>query len=221
MAHKPKHQTTPAHVKLSRRAKRHLKRKLHHMHMEQLGWHRRWKNWRYKNTTYLIISLLAFLVLSTTPLVASIIETIGGTGYIGAFLMGMLLTSVFTAAPAAVVLFNLADTLHPIEIALLAGAGAMLGDYIIYRFIKDEVFTELEPLFHKITTHKITKLYYTPYFMWLTPILGLIFIASPGPDEVGIGLLGLSKIERWQFLLVTFLLNFIGIFIVVILAKAT
>lgn len=159
------------------------------------------------------------MILSTTPLLESVVESLGTTGYLGAFISGIFFVSIFTAAPAAAVLFNLANNLHPIEVALLAGLGGMFGDYLIFRFTKDKIFEELSPLFDKVTTHRITKLYYTPYFTWLTPILGMIFIASPGPDELGVGILGLSKIKRWQFLLVTFLLNFIGIFVVVMLAK--
>ncbi len=129
--------------------------------------------------------------------------------------------STYTAAPAGVVLYHIADQLHPMEVAVLAGAGGVVGDYIIFRYMRDRVFEELTPLFRKFTTHRITKLFYTPYFIWLTPILGAIFIASPGPDEVGIGLLGLSKIKEWQFLLVTFMLNSTGIFLIILLTKAT
>jgi hypothetical protein len=207
--------------KMTRRTKRKIKRQLHRVQLDQLGWHRQWKNWRYKNTTYLLLSVIVFLYFATTPTVANVIESLGNTGYIGAFFAGIFIVSVFTAAPAAVVLFNLANNLHPLEIALLAGLGGMFGDYVIFRYAKDKVFVELAPLFRKVTTHRITKLYYTPYFMWLTPILGMIFIASPGPDEIGVGLLGLSKIKRWQFLLVTFGLNFGGILLVVLLARAT
>lgn len=188
--------------------------------MQQLGWHKQWKNWRYKNTTFLIVSLFAFFFLATTSVAQNIISALGATGYIGAFFVGIFFVSIFTAAPASVVLFNLANSLHPVEIALIAGAGAVVGDYIIFRYMKDTVFEELAPLFEKVTTHKLRKLFYTPYFVWLTPILGMLFIASPGPDEVGIGLLGLSKIKKWQFLLVTFVLNFTGILLIVLLARA-
>ena len=215
MLHKIRHKTR------QHRARRHHKRQLHHLHLHELGWHKKWKHWRYKNTTYLVISMFVFLFLATTPLVKGFIEAMGSTGYIGAFIMGMFFVSIFTAAPAGVVLYNLAETLHPLEVAVLAGAGGVVGDYIIFRFLKDTLFEELQPLFHKVTTHRLTKLFYTPYFMWLTPILGVLFIASPGPDEIGIGLLGLSRIKPWQFLLVTFLLNSAGILSIILIARAT
>lgn len=191
------------------------------MHLQRLGWHREWRNWRYKNTTLLVVSMALFFFLASTPWASELIYKMGDSGYVGAFVVGMFFVSVFTAAPAGVVLYNLADKLHPVEIALIAGAGGVVGDYIIFRRIKSGLFDELTPLFEKITTHKITKLFYTPYFSWLAPILGLIFIASPGPDEVGIGLLGMTKIRPWQFLLITFALNSVGIFFIVLLARST
>jgi hypothetical protein len=203
-----------------RKYRRQQKRALHRLHIHQLGWHKHWRRWRYKNTTLLIMSLITFLFIATTPVVQEIIGALGRTGYIGAFFVGMLFVSVFTTAPAAVVLYNLANTLHPVEIALIAGLGSMFGDYLIFRFLRDNIFQELTPLFEKVTTHKITKLYYTPYFAWMTPIIGMIFIASPGPDEIGISILGLSKIKQWQFMLVTFALNFFGILLVVLAAQA-
>ena len=44
-------------------------------------------------------------------------------GYLGAFITGIFFVSTFTVVPASVVLFRLAESLHPIEVALLAGLG--------------------------------------------------------------------------------------------------
>jgi uncharacterized membrane protein YdjX (TVP38/TMEM64 family) len=46
-------------------------------------------------------------------------------------------------------------------------------------------------------------------------VLGAIIIASPLPDEMGVGLMGISKLKTSQFILLSFVLNAIGIFIVV------
>ncbi len=51
------------------------------------------------------------------------------------------------------------------------------------------------------------------------PFIGAVVIASPLPDEAGISLLGMSKIRPWQFFVVTFALNALGIFIVVTTAN--
>lgn len=127
--------------------------------------------------------------------------------------------STFTVAPAAVVLFHLADILHAVEVAVLAGLGAMFGDYIIYRFMKDRVFEELLPLIRKLHTPRIKILFKSPYFAWILPIAGAFVIASPLPDEIGVSMLGLSKVKKWQFFALAFVLNAIGIFLIVSAAK--
>ena len=180
----------------------------------------KYKNWKYKNTALLVASLIVLYYIADTDIVRQGIKTIGDLGYAGAFFTGALFVSTFTVAPALVILYNLADRLNPYEVALLAGAGAVLGDYIIYKFIKDNIMEELKPVFFKLGGGHIAKIFKTPYFAWLLPVVGAALIASPLPDEVGISILGISKLESWQFLLLSFVLNSIGIFIVVTLARA-
>ncbi len=178
-----------------------------------------WRRWRYKNTTLLVISLIAFFYLSQTPAVNDFIESIGTLGYIGAFMTGIFFVSTFTAVPAAYVLFSLANNLHPVEVAILAGLGAMLGDYLIFRLMRDRVFDELRPILGKFQHPVLRELFKTPYFAWMLPVIGAAIIASPLPDEVGVSMLGLTKIKKWQFFAVTYLLNAVGIFLIVSAAR--
>ena len=186
-------------------------------HLHQL---KKWRKWRYENTALLIVSLVGFAYLTKTPLLDSTIKNLGDLGYLGAFIVGIFFVSTFTVAPAAVILFHLANTLHPVEVALLAGLGAMVGDFIIFRFMQDRVFYELRPLFLKLPTQKVKIMFKSPYFAWLLPLFGAFIIASPLPDEVGVGMLGLSKIKRWQFFGLAFVLNATGIFMIVSIAQA-
>ncbi|MBW3538044.1 hypothetical protein KY386_00955 [Candidatus Parcubacteria bacterium] len=180
----------------------------------------RWRNWPFKNTTLLITSLVLFYALADSPIVRTVIDRAGELGYIGAFAAGIFFVSTFTVAPAAVVLFHLADLLNPVEVALLAATGAMLGDYVIFRFLKDRVFDELGGLFMRMGGSYVFDLFKTPFFAWMLPLVGGIMIASPLPDELGISLMGLSKLKKWQFLAATFTLNALGILTVVTLARA-
>lgn len=181
---------------------------------------KRWKRWRFKNTSLLLVSLVLFFYLAGTPFVDNLIKQIGSVGYLGAFITGIFFVSTFTVAPAAVVLYHIADVLHPIEVALLAGLGAMLGDYIIFKYMTDKVFYEILPLVKKLHTPKLKLLFKSPYFAWLLPLVGAFVIASPLPDEVGVSMLGLAKIKKWKFFLLAFALNSFGIFIVVTTARS-
>ena len=176
--------------------------------------------WRYKNTIFLLFSLVLLYLFAGRPEVKSFIELIGGFGYFGAFLVGIMFVSTFTVAPSLMILYRLAETLNPFIVAILAGIGAVIGDYIIFRYYRDKIFTELKHLFKKLKGPYVFKIFTTPYFAWLTPLLGAAIIASPLPDEVGVGILGISKISTWKFVIVSFILNAAGIFIVVTLAQS-
>jgi hypothetical protein len=186
---------------------------------------RRWRRWGYKNILLFVLSLILLFLVAGMPEFDSFIKHLGTLGYLGAFVTGIFFVSTFTVAPAIVVLFHLANVLQPYEVALLAGAGAMIGDLIIFRYVRDEVFYEVKPLLAKLHLTKRPKksriglLMRSPYFAWLLPVVGAIIIASPFPDEVGVSMLGASRIKQWQMLLLTFALNAVGIFVVVSIAR--
>lgn len=46
---------------------------------------------------------------------------------------------------------------------------------------------------------------------WLMGAVGMLIIASPLPDKLGIALLGFSKTKQRFFLLLSFTANFLGI----------
>lgn len=179
----------------------------------------RYRHWKFKNTFLLIISIVVFFYFADAPFVKNAISGIGNLGYLGAFLTGIFFVSTFTVAPASIVLFYLAKELAPLEVAIFAGLGCVVGDYIIFRFLKDRVFEELKPVFTRLGGIKLSQLFATPFFAWVAPVAGAVIIASPLPDEIGVGLLGISKLKNWQFLLLSFVLNSIGIFIIITLAK--
>ncbi len=174
--------------------------------------------WKYKNTAFLVLSLIVLFLLADTAVTHSLIRQISSFGYFGAFITGILFVSTFTVVPASVVLFHLAQEFNPLLVALCAGVGGVIGDLLIFRFLKDEVFEEVRPLISRFGGSHIAALFRTPYFAWIVPVIGAIIIASPFPDEVGIGMMGLSKIKWWQFAILVFVLNTTGIFLIVTLA---
>lgn len=166
----------------------------------------------YKNSLFLIVSLCVLFAVADTPFVHGLIERIASLNLFGSLLAGIFFVSVFTVAPSTLVLLELINH-YPIALAALtAGLGAVLGDFLIFRFLKDGVFEELSPLFKKAGGGVLTRLLRTPGFRWLAPVLGAVIIASPFPDEVGIALMGASRISAVQFFALTYTLNTIGIF---------
>ena len=177
---------------------------------------KKWHRYHYKNLTYLWISIIIAILLFKNQSFHSFLLHLGNYGYIGAFIGGILFVSTFTVSIGTVILFNLAEYLNPFEIALIAGIGAVAGDMTIFQFVRIKgLVDEIKHFFHYFGSDKLKHLIHTKYFGWTLPVIGAIIIASPLPDELGIGLMGIAHMKTWKFMIVSFLLNSLGIFIVV------
>lgn len=180
---------------------------------------KKWHRYHYKNLTYLFVSLVfAILLLQYEDFRAFLIH-LGNYGYFGAFIAGFLFVSTFTVSIGSVLLLILTTTLHPIEIGIIAGLGALIGDLFIFQFIRNKgLADEISHLFKYFGGSKISHLIHTKYFSWSLPVIGALIIASPLPDELGVSLMGISKLKTYQFIIVSYLLNSIGIFLIVLSA---
>ncbi len=176
-------------------------------------------NWKYKNTILLLLSFVLLYLIADAQFVKQFLMRVGDWGYFGALLSGIFFVSTFTAAPSIMVIYYLAQTLNPFEVAVFAGIGAMIGDVLIFNFLRDGFFDEIKPLFSFFKKPLFVRLFNSAYFAWLLPIMGALIIASPFPDEIGISLMGLSRIKRWQFIIVSFFLNSAGLLAIATLAR--
>ena len=186
---------------------------------------------RYKHLFILVICVIAGIGIGFYAPFHDFLLSMKDYGYIGAFIAGMLFVSTFTVAAGSVTLFILAENLNPVLLVLIAGAGGVLGDFLIFRFIRDDLTIEAKLLFNDIVqivferthfdfgTPYLKNLIKTKYFGWTLPVLGAIIIASPFPDELGISLMGISKLRTWQFLLISFILDCLSVFLIVGLSE--
>lgn len=176
---------------------------------------KRLKSYKYKNLTFLCLSLIVAFFLYQNESFHSYLLHLGNLGYFGAFIAGILFVSTFTVATGTLILLVLAEQLSPIEIGIIAGLGAVAGDVTIFHFIKDNLLNEVKLIYDQFGDGHLSKVLHSRYFSWTLPVVGAIIIASPFPDEIGISLMGISKMKTYQFLVVSFILNAIGIFFVV------
>jgi uncharacterized membrane protein YdjX (TVP38/TMEM64 family) len=124
----------------------------------------------------------------------------------------MFFTSAFTTAPAIAALGEISFQNGIIETALWAALGAVIGDMIIFRFVRDRMADHLlEILPHKRGSRRLARILKFRFFRYLTFLIGGLIIASPLPDELGISLLGLSKMRSMYFVPLSFAFNFLGI----------
>lgn len=160
------------------------------------------------------VSLIVAYGLSQFEPFHNFIQGLGEWGYIGIFIVGFFFAFTFTVSIAIVAILLFAQVFPIWEIALVAGFGATVGDFFILKFIKDHLIERAKNLLRRFRKSPLTEVAKTKYFKWTLPILGAIIIASPFPDELGMALLGMAKVKTCQFIILTLVLNVIGITLV-------
>src|SRR3989338_2196144 len=140
------------------------------------------KNLKYPNlAAFFTISALTYF-LYKNGFLEQIVNSLGSFGYFGAFIAGIFFVSTFTVVPAGAMLALFAGHLNIYLLSFVAGIGGVIGDYAIFRFIKDGMIEELKSVFHKVGGDNLLKFHWiihTKYFAWLSPVIGAIIIASP------------------------------------------
>ncbi len=107
-----------------------------------------WQRWEYKHTTAVLVALIVFILLLDTSLFTTIFQAVEKLSYAGVFIAGLFFVSIFTAVPALALLLSFGE-LNPIIVALVAGIGSMVGDYLILKYAEDQVAYELKPIAFK------------------------------------------------------------------------
>ena len=174
-----------------------------------------------QDAVIIITSILIAVFLAKTQILAKILASTQGLEIIGSFLAGTFFTSIFTTAPAIVVLGEIAKTNSIFLTAFLGGFGALVGDLVIFWFIRDRLSEHLTHLVsNKGCMTRLKILTKFRFFKWLTFLVAGLIIASPLPDELGISLLGFSKTRTSLFIPLSFAFNFLGILLIGIIAKS-
>ena len=174
----------------------------------------------FQDVAVILFSVLVALLIVRTDILSTILLSTKEFEFIGSFIAGIFFTSVFTTAPAIVVLGEIAHANTIIFTALFGAMGAVIGDFVIFLFIRDRFAEHLKELLkHRGVGKKIGALIKLKSFRWLSLFLGGLVIASPLPDELGITLWGGSKVKTSWFIPLSFAFNFIGILIIGLIAK--
>ena len=142
-------------------------------------------------------------------------------GFLGTFLTGILFTYGFTAAPATAIFLILAKEQNILLAGLIGGMGALLGDLLIFNFIRHSFRDEVR----KISREKLMVYasHKTPSFLkrYLLMVVAGFIIASPLPDEIGVTLLAASKsLSAKVFSVISYVLNTAGIFVILAVGSA-
>ena len=173
-----------------------------------------------RDLSIVALSVAAAALLVRSGIVSELLVSASGFAIIGGFLAGMFFVSIFTVAPAAAVLIELLQANSLLEVALAAAAGGLVGDWVMFRFLRDRVADDLGYLVRHSGFRRLLAVFRLKCFRWLTPLIGALIVASPLPDEIGLAFMGISGLRTVFFLPLSFSLNFLGILALGLITRA-
>jgi hypothetical protein len=135
--------------------------------------------------------------------------------YLAAIATGVLYTSILTAPLSIAGFYVLRDNIDPITLAALGGIGAVLGDILILKFIRS-LFSNFPRVGKRGFIKAINKSLKGTFLQPLLIIVGVIFIALPLPDEIGLLMIGASKLSDTKLVIISYILNSLGIYFILL-----
>ena len=181
--------------------------------------HKKWIRFGYKHTLLAILVVILTVILLDTAVIAAILKWFQNVKYLGAFIGGMMLVSSFLAAPAVVLLLAVADNVPTYQLVLVAAFGSVLGDWLILKFLQDEIAVEMRPLARRLNMRRRLAKLKKSRMRYVVIAIGAFIVMMPAPDELGLSLMGIGHLKRYKILIICFFLNCIGIFSLITLSK--
>lgn len=174
-----------------------------------------------RDLVIVFFSVILAIILVRTGIIEDLVDRSRDFEYLTEFFAGILFTSTFTTPLAIANFIVLAEEgFDPLLTALIAGIGSVIGDYLIYKFVKDDLGDDLRVMGKSLRRTYIGKLFKSRLFYWLTPFIAGLIIMSPFPDELGVSMLGAIKIDPRVFVLISYSLNTLGIILIMFLGKS-
>jgi len=145
-------------------------------------------------------------------------------GYAGIFFTGVLYAYGFTAGPAALILLSLAKDENLLMASLVGGIGALVGDLIIFLFVRYAFDREIEQLCKNrlvlLVEKEEEKIFHHFQKYVLTAFAGFL-IASPLPTEIGVTLMASRRhLSTRKFAIIAYSLHTTAIFLILLLGRA-
>lgn len=168
---------------------------------------------RYKYTIILLITfVLAWAIGRLGFIDAYAARAAEANEVVYTFISGAMYSFSFTAGLSVLLFSEMSITKEMLlPLALIAAFGGLLADLLIFRFIKDVILNELgdhaKKMIARATKTTISKI--------VLGVFGAAVIASPFPDEIGLTLMGVSKIKFWELVVLTYALDTLGCYLII------
>jgi len=166
------------------------------------------------------ISLTIAILIHQLEILEGFVQHTAATYFLfGTFLAGILFASTFTVAVATSIFLILGQAHNPVLIAVVGGLGALVGDTVIFKFLKEDLVHDFEYLEVHFGKKIAKRIFHSKLIFWFAPIVAAIMIASPIPDEIGLIMLAGIKLKYRQFFIISFLMNTLGILVISLFAR--
>ena len=167
----------------------------------------------------IVLSVIIAVLIAKSNVIMDILAASEELEYISIFIAGVFFTSAFTVAPATVALSQIVQVNHLATVLIIGTIGAVIGDLILFYFVKDHLSEDVKYMLKGRKTKRLFLIFKHMRFRWLAQVVGAIIIASPLPDELGIFLMGFSKLRLSKFIIISATFNFLGILIISLIRK--
>lgn len=168
---------------------------------------------RYKYTIILLITFLSAWAIGRLGIIDSYAtKAAEANELLYTFVSGAMYSFSFTAGLSVLLFSEMSITKEMLfPLSLIAAAGGLLADLLIFKFIKDVILDELGDHAKKLIARATRK---TAPKVALGA-LGAAIIASPFPDEIGLTFMGVSKIKFWELVVLTYALDTLGSYLII------
>lgn len=167
-----------------------------------------------KDFVFILIGIVIAVAGVSVGAIDWLIRLFGGD-VLASFISGVFFTSAFTLAPSAVALVHISSTAPTWLVVFWGALGAVFGDLLLFFFIRDRFARDISASLKPSLAKHILSSFHLGFLKWLSPLLGALIIASPLPDEFGLMLLGISKIRVMVLVPIAFVMNALGIYILI------
>ncbi len=164
------------------------------------------------------LSICAAVYLVRSGTIEAWFGLLGDNIVLESFVSGIFFTSVFTTAIAIAMFGSLANEGNIFLIAAIGGLGAVVGDFVLFWFVRHRVAKDASALMKGPRWRRALRVLRQRRFRRILPVIGALIIASPFPDEIGLALIGVSAISPKGFFLLSYSMNTLGIFIILLIA---
>ncbi len=173
-----------------------------------------------RDAAVLVLSVVVAVMLAKAGVVERVVDHADASVLLASFFAGLFFTSAFTTAPAIVVLGQLAQLNSPWPVALVGGLGAAVGDLLLFKLFRDTVGNDIRTILkHSCGRACVYRLRTKPARL-LSVIVGGFVLASPLPDEVGLALMGVTRVHLRLLVPLAYTFNTLGILAIGYAAQA-